>query len=91
MASGTFSLTISSSLQQGLFGPLDARADGELGVDVDLALVGLRQQLDADLRVEHGRQHDERRRAADDRRPVVEGDVNAPGGTPRPSARGTAR
>ena len=35
-------------LQQRFLGALDARADAELGVDVDLALVGLRQQLDAD-------------------------------------------
>ena len=34
---------------------------GELGVDVDLAFVGLRQQLDADQRIQHDGQDDQRR------------------------------
>ena len=68
-------------LQQDFFGALDAGADGELGVDVDLALVGLRQQLDADQRVEQHGGDDQRRGAADDGRPMVQRHVDQPCGS----------
>ena len=57
-------------LQHDRFRALDAGADGQLGVDVDLALVGLRHQFHADHREQHHRRHHERRRSGDDRRTV---------------------
>ncbi len=75
-ASGTCSRTSLSRRSSDLLGALDARADGKLGVDVDLALVGLRHQLDADRRVDQHRCDDAGRADADDRRPVIERDVD---------------
>ena len=81
VASGTDCFTISSSRSMHVFGELDARADRQLGVDVDLAFVGLRQQLGADPRVKDDRKHDEPRRCANHRRPVLQRHVHRCGGT----------
>ena len=77
--------------QHRLFGPLDAGADRQLGVDVDLAFVGLRQQLGREQRIDqHGRDH-RRQRADDHRRPMREREVQRLADSARPRLRGTAR
>ena len=51
----------------------DARADRQLRVNGDLALIGLRHQLEADGRQDEQRDYEEHSASHHDRRPVVKG------------------
>src|SRR5262249_45752790 len=57
-------------------GQLPPGADGELRVDVALSFVGSRQQFGAYAWIEDCREHDQTRRRADDRRPVLQRKVD---------------
>ena len=64
--------------EDGRLGPLDARADRQFDVDRDFAFVGLRHQLEADVRQEDDREDEERRAGEQDRRPVIQRLVQEP-------------
>jgi hypothetical protein len=62
--------------EQHFLGALDASAERELGVDVDLAFVRLRHQLGFDPRIEHGCQGNQSHGAENHRRTMLQGDVD---------------